>query len=204
MKKANAFSKYILAIIVLLIVLVTVDLLLSIGREAPVVPPITPAVTSSSPALPAEEAPVAPVTPPSVSAPSSVPVVSAPPAPATSAAPVLTSSSYPLTPPDAVMPLHSTGSAELETFDMAITKSGYDPSVIVIPEGNGVALDVKALDGAYDIFFPSLSFGSSQIPKGQTSFLSFIPPKAGEYVFECRTYCPYGTRIMGKVIVLPQ
>ncbi len=139
--------------------------------------------------------------------PTSAPASSSAPAGATSTSSVPSvsaTSSYQLTMPDGMLPLHPTGDAKLKIFGVSITKDGFNPSLIVVNQGDGVALSVKSVDGTYDIFFPALGSGTGQIEEGQSTFVSLVPPKAGEYVFECRTYCPYGNRITGKLVVLPR
>ncbi|MCL4392492.1 cupredoxin domain-containing protein [Patescibacteria group bacterium] len=151
-------------------------------------------------------APSANTTSTNTNVPTSTPASSsAPSANATSSVPpVSATSSYQLTMPDGMLPLHPTGDAKLKIFGVSITKDGFNPSLIVVNQGDGVALSVKSVDGTYDIFFPALGSGTGQIEEGQSTFVSLVPPKAGEYVFECRTYCPYGNRITGKLVVLPR
>ncbi len=155
---------------------------------------------------PKSSAPSANTTSTNTNVPTSTPASSsAPSANATSSVPpVSATSSYQLTMPDGMLPLHPTGDAKLKIFGVSITKDGFNPSLIVVNQGDGVALSVKSVDGTYDIFFPALGSGTGQIEEGQSTFVSLVPPKAGEYVFECRTYCPYGNRITGKLVVLPQ
>ena len=155
---------------------------------------------------PKSSAPSANTTSTNTNVPTSTPASSsAPSANATSSVPpVSATSSYQLTMPDGMLPLHPTGDAKLKIFGVSITKDGFNPSLIVVNQGDGVALSVKSVDGTYDIFFPALGSGTGQIEEGQSTFVSLVPPKAGEYVFECRTYCPYGNRITGKLVVLPR
>lgn len=118
---------------------------------------------------------------------------------ATSSAP-----GYQLTAPSGVLPLHPTGNGKLDIFGVSITKDGFNPSVIVIKDGDGAGLSLKAADGTYDFVMPQEGLGTGQIEEGQSAFLTFVPTKSGEYVFQCQSYCPYGNRITGKVVVLPQ
>ena len=106
--------------------------------------------------------------------------------------------------PDGLLPLYASSTAKLKVFSVSVTKNGFSRDLIVVNQGDGVGLSVKAVDGPYDLFFPQLHFYSGQIAEGQSTFMSLVPPKAGEYDFECQTYCPYGNRITGKLVVLPQ
>lgn len=118
--------------------------------------------------------------------------------------PVSATTSYQLTMPDGLLPLYASSTAKLKVFSVSVTKNGFSRDLIVVNQGDGVGLSVKAVDGTYDLFFPQLHFYSGQIAEGQSTFMSLVPPKAGEYDFECQTYCPYGNRITGKLVVLPQ
>ncbi len=155
---------------------------------------------------PQSSAPSANTTSTNTNVPTSTPASSsAPSANATSSVPpVSATTSYQLTMPDGLLPLYASSTAKLKVFSVSVTKNGFSRDLIVVNQGDGVGLSVKAVDGPYDLFFPQLHFYSGQIAEGQSTFMSLVPPKAGEYDFECQTYCPYGNRITGKLVVLPQ
>jgi len=189
MKKSNrkkVFNELLIGIILIMVLLV-IYLLISPRLSAPsssTASNVQVPISISTPASTTTSTLITPSTPPTSS--------------------VSTTSSYQLTMPDGLLPLYPSGNAKLKIFGVSITKDGFSPSLIVVNQGDGVALSVKAVDGTYDVFFPAFNSGSGQIQERQNTFISFVPPKAGEYVFECRTYCPYGHRISGKVIVLSQ
>ncbi len=136
--------------------------------------------------------------------PVSIPISTPTAAPTSTPAPVPESTLNDIpTVPNKILSFSANG-PQTKIFNVSISKAGFNPSLIVVNEGDSVELSLKAVDGVYDFYFSNLNADSGQIQKDESSLMSFLAQTSGQYVFECRTYCPYGNRIAGKVVVLPK
>ncbi|MCR4328016.1 MAG: cupredoxin domain-containing protein [Patescibacteria group bacterium] len=90
-----------------------------------------------------------------------------------------------------------TGKSSFRHFDIAVTGNNYNPSTIVVNEGDVIDISLTAEDKDYNIFFPD--FGVyKEVIKGQTGKLQFQGYPFGQYKFVCDECTP---SFEGKLIV---
>lgn len=106
------------------------------------------------------------------------------------------------TTPDVSAPAAPGSSASLGIFDMTVSRSGFEPSVLTVKFGNLVQIRLRATDGDYDFSMPWSGL-YSVVRAGETRQISFQTTNTGTYLFECRDLCPSGKTISGQLIVLP-
>ena len=92
--------------------------------------------------------------------------------------------------------------ASFRKFNMTISRSGYDPSQIVVNQGDTVSISLTASGGEYDITLPDLGLYQS-VAEGQKKTLEFQTGTVGTFTYECRDMCP-GSTIQGQIIVKPR
>lgn len=92
---------------------------------------------------------------------------------------------------------------KLGVFTITASKKGYEPSVLVVTEGDTVGLKFTSLNGRLDIYSPYIGFYLSADEGGEDQ-LGFIAPTSGTYLFECRDFCPSGKTIQGQLVVKPK
>ncbi len=106
------------------------------------------------------------------------------------------------TKPASEVPAAANTQAQLGIFDMTVGASGYSPATLTVRQGNLVQIKLTATDGNYDFSLPYLGIYAS-VNKGETKNISFGATTSGSYIFECRDFCPSGSKIQGALIVLP-
>ncbi len=87
------------------------------------------------------------------------------------------------------------------TYDIRGENGGFEPSTIMADEGDVIVINLAAVDGDYDIFFPD--FGVYRgVKHGETGKLSFQAYPYGDYKFFCENNCigrPSGRLIVNEV-----
>ena len=79
----------------------------------------------------------------------------------------------------------------------------YSPSVIHLKKGVPVDLELVSLDRAHGFDAPDLGLHASLDP-GKPSHLSFVPDRAGRFLFHCDVFCGSGHEDMsGEIVVDP-
>ena len=90
---------------------------------------------------------------------------------------------------------------KLGVFTITASKNGYEPSVLVVTEGDTIQLQFKSEGDKFDLYAPYVSFYLSADEGGEDQ-LSFIAPGVGTYLLKCRDFCPKDG-IQGQLIVKP-
>ena len=91
---------------------------------------------------------------------------------------------------------------KLGVYPIVATRSGYEPSEIVVNQGDIVLLELTSQGGIYNLFSPAFGFYLSATD-GKTEQISFKASVSGTFLFNCRDHCPSGKVIKGQLIVLP-
>lgn len=109
-----------------------------------------------------------------------------------------------LTPAKAVLALSEEGEiagAKFRVYDMIISKEGFSIPRIVVNKGDGIQLNLTAVDGKYD--FGIKNFGFYMAVATGTQFTgSFDAIHVGTFEYSCETFCPPGGKITGELVVL--
>ena len=98
--------------------------------------------------------------------------------------------------PKAAIKVGEQKQAAIRTFELRGENGKFSPSTIVVDELDVVEIELNAVDGDYDIFFPDFGVVKTA-KKGTTEKLQFQAYPFGEYVFRCKTSC----KAEGKLIV---
>lgn len=90
---------------------------------------------------------------------------------------------------------------EVRRFDMTVKQWEYEPSTIVVNEGDTVQLNITSLDVAHG--FSLGVFGvNERIEPGSTVNIQFVADKKGTFTFSCNVFCGSGHgRLKGSLIV---
>ncbi|MFH1162025.1 MAG: hypothetical protein V1696_01985 [Candidatus Jorgensenbacteria bacterium] len=88
------------------------------------------------------------------------------------------------------------------TYAITATRSGYEPSQLVVKLGDAVTIELAAEGGTFDMYSESAGFytSASEGGKGTVSFTASMP---GTFLFKCRDYCPAGGKIQGTLVIKP-
>lgn len=91
--------------------------------------------------------------------------------------------------------------SKIKEFDMTARQWAFEPSTIMVKEGDTVRLNIKNEDVAHG--FAIFEFNvNERLPPGKTTTIEFTADKKGEYTFFCSVSCGQGHRDMkGKLIV---
>ncbi len=92
--------------------------------------------------------------------------------------------------------------AKLGSYEIQMTRSGFNPNSVTVKKGNLATIYITAMDGDYDVKIPYMEMWTT-IKKGEKKPLSFQINTSGTFIFECDKQCPAGGRIQGTLIVLP-
>lgn len=77
----------------------------------------------------------------------------------------------------------------------------FDPSEIRIKKGERVVLEIRTSDVLHGFNCPEMGI-RAEVRPGEVTRISFIPTKAGEFVFYCDIFCGEGhAKMTGKFIV---
>ena len=89
----------------------------------------------------------------------------------------------------------------VKEFDMIARQWAFEPSTIIVEEGDKVRLNIKTEDVTHG--FAIFEFGvNERLEPGKTTIVEFVADKKGEYVFFCSVSCGKGHGDMkGKLIV---
>lgn len=104
-----------------------------------------------------------------------------------------------LTLPQSQVPAAPGTEAQLRVFNMTISRDGYNPSQIVVNQGDRVSINITSEGGDYDIEIPDLGLYQN-VSAGQSKKIDFQALIPGTFVFECKNMCP-GKQINGRLIV---
>lgn len=89
---------------------------------------------------------------------------------------------------------------KLRVFDVSITKDGYNPSEIVVNQGDSVNLRLTANGGDYDIAIPDIGLQMS-VPEGENRTMAFQALVSGTFTYLCKESCPPSKIIKGSLVV---
>ena len=91
--------------------------------------------------------------------------------------------------------------SKIKEFDMTARQWAFEPSTIMVKEGDTVRLNIKNEDVAHG--FAIFEFNvNERLPPGKTTTIEFTADKKGEYTFFCSVQCGKGHGGMkGKLIV---
>lgn len=104
-----------------------------------------------------------------------------------------------LTPPQSQVPAAPGTEAQLRVFNMTISRDGYNPSQIVVNQGDRVSINITSEGGDYDIEIPDLGLYQN-VSAGQSGKIDFQALIPGTFIFQCKNNCP-GKQINGRLIV---
>ena len=94
----------------------------------------------------------------------------------------------------------SESTAKIRTFEVKASRSGFDPSEVVVNKGDTVGITVMSVDGDYDFDLPAIG-GYQFVGQGEKRQISFQASPSGTFIYRCRDHCPTGGVISGKLIV---
>ncbi|MEX1014310.1 MAG: cupredoxin domain-containing protein [Candidatus Paceibacterota bacterium] len=107
-----------------------------------------------------------------------------------------------LTEPDRQIRAARNIEAQIRTFNVIVSSSGYSLEEIVVNQGDTVDIRLTSPEGNYDIEIPDYGLYQN-IPQGESRILNFQTTNPGEFIFQCRDNCPDGNKINGRLIVKP-
>lgn len=80
----------------------------------------------------------------------------------------------------------------------------FEPSKIVVVQGEPVRLEVTSADVTHGIMVPDMNINRTLKPH-VTETINFTPDKAGTFPFHCSVWCgPGHDQMRGEIIVIPQ
>lgn len=106
------------------------------------------------------------------------------------------------TKPTTEAPTAPNASSKLGTYDVAMSRSGFEPASITVKKGNLATIYITAVDADYDVKIPYMEMWLN-IKKGEKKQFSFQTNTPGTFIFECDTQCPPTGKINGTLVVLP-
>jgi plastocyanin len=92
---------------------------------------------------------------------------------------------------------------QLRTIEVKISSKGFEPSTVIVNQGDVVRLQMTATDGDYDVSIPYTGNYQS-MKKGETKPIAFGATAPGTLAFLCMDMCPAGGVIKGSIVILPQ
>ena len=91
--------------------------------------------------------------------------------------------------------------SKIKEFDMTARQWAFEPSTIIVNEGDTVRLNIKSKDVTHGFVISELGVNERVLP-GKTTTVEFVADKKGEYTFFCSVPCGSGHGGMrGKLIV---
>lgn len=76
------------------------------------------------------------------------------------------------------------GNVSYRSFNIAIQNGAYNPSTVIVNQGDTVNLEITAVDAAYGFTQPDYGFNAT-IPKGKTQTIQFQALQTGNFTFYC-------------------
>lgn len=92
--------------------------------------------------------------------------------------------------------------AKLGTYDIQMSRDGFDPASVTVKKGNLATIYITAVDGNYDVRIPYMEMWIT-LKQGEKKPISFQTTREGTFLFECDKQCPAGGKVQGTLIVLP-
>lgn len=94
-------------------------------------------------------------------------------------------------PPDVAVPVtqsagNPAGTVSYRSFNISIDDGAYDPSTVIVKQGDTVNLELTAVDANYEFTQPNYGFNDS-IMKGETQTIQFQALRSGDFTFYCES-----------------
>jgi cytochrome c oxidase subunit II len=87
---------------------------------------------------------------------------------------------------------------------MTAKRFSFNPSTIVVNEGDNVRIEITSVDVAHGFNMPDYKIDLPILP-GVPQIIEFTADKPGTHEFHCDLYCGFGHEFMrGKLIVTPR
>ncbi len=90
----------------------------------------------------------------------------------------------------------------LGIYHVIASRNGYNPSQLVVVQGNIVQLTFTSQGGQYDLSIPAMGVYITS-PDGVDKHTSFRVPQSGTFKMACQDYCPSGG-LEGTLVVKPK
>jgi plastocyanin len=92
--------------------------------------------------------------------------------------------------------------AQLRTFNIKAEGGKFNPSTVIVNEGDTVHINFTAVDGTYDMTLPD--YGLKQTAtEGQTKIFEFQATNDGQYTYYCESCGGLNSSAKGFIIIKP-
>lgn len=92
--------------------------------------------------------------------------------------------------------------SQFRNFQINAVGGVFTPSKIIVNKGDTVHLNFTAVDGDYDLFFPSYNM-SQRAKQGQSKILEFQATSDGDFIYYCAACGGPDKGPLGHIIVVP-
>lgn len=93
--------------------------------------------------------------------------------------------------------------ASIEVQAWTTENGGWDPSRVVVREGEVLRLTLRSMDITHSFVIPDLGVDSGPLKPGETVVLELQVERPGVYVFYCGIWCsPKHEEMRGRLIVV--
>lgn len=93
------------------------------------------------------------------------------------------------------------GNVSYRSFNITIKNGAYDPSTVIVNQGDTVNLELTAIDASYGFDQPNYGFNTA-IPKGKTQTIQFQALQSGDFTFYCASCGGPSSGPVGHIIVV--
>jgi heme/copper-type cytochrome/quinol oxidase subunit 2 len=93
------------------------------------------------------------------------------------------------------------GNVSYRSFNIAIQNGAYNPSTVIVNQGDTVNLELTAVDAAYGFDQPDYGFDVA-IPKGKTQTIQFQALSPGSFTFYCASCGGPSKGPVGHIVVV--
>lgn len=102
--------------------------------------------------------------------------------------------------PSLVIPASSGSESSFRSFDIRAENGAFIPNKVIAKAGDVIRINFTAVDGNYDINFPSYSM-RQQASAGQTKILEFQAVEAGSFIYYCQSCGGEDSSVKGNIII---
>ncbi|MEW6282851.1 MAG: hypothetical protein AB1758_29840 [Candidatus Eremiobacterota bacterium] len=79
---------------------------------------------------------------------------------------------------------------------------GFLPDRIVVTRGQQVTVEFVSREGTHSLAIPAYHVQSGPVPSGETTSVTFLADRVGEFEIRCQTSCgPHHLRMTGTLVV---
>ncbi len=104
--------------------------------------------------------------------------------------------------PTVVVPAAPGSTSKFRNFKISADQGAFIPTKVIANVGDTVHIDFTAVDGEYDIIFPSYNM-MQKASKGQTKVLEFQALQEGSFTYYCSSCGGPDAGPKGNIIIVP-